>query len=154
MTTLAVNKKASFDYEILEKYEAGLQLLGFEVKAIKTGHAHLAGSYVVVRQNEAWLLNADIPPYQPGNTPVDYDTKRRRRLLLRRQEIAELTGKIKEKHLTVVPLRLYIKKRMVKIELGLGRGKKKSDKREVIKRREANREIERSLKIQKGSDRF
>ena len=133
------NKKAYFDYEILETYEAGIELKGFEVKAIKTGHMNLAGSFVVLKNNQAWLINADIPPYQPKNTPPDYDSKRTRRLLLKTEEIKQLIGKTNEKGLTLVPLKVYNKRKRVKIEIGLGRGKKKSDKRETIKKREWQR---------------
>ena len=146
MEAIATNKKAYFDYEILETYEAGIELKGYEVKSIKTGHINLAGTYVLIRNNEAWLVNADIPPYQPKNMPADYDSKRSRRLLLRREEISELIGKTHEKGLTIIPLKVYNKGRRVKIEIGLGRGKKKSDKREVIRKRETQREISRALK--------
>ena len=140
------NKKAYFDYEILETYEAGIELRGNEVKAIKTGHINLAGSYVWIRNNEAYLLNADIPPYQPKNTPTDYDPQRTRRLLLRKEEIKELVGKTHEKGLTIMPLKVYSKGRRLKIEIGLARGKKKRDKREMIRKRETQREISRILK--------
>jgi len=146
MTQLASNKKAYFDYEILETYEAGIELKGYEVKSIKTGHINLAGSYVVIKDNQAWLLNADVPPYQPANMPSDYDSKRSRRLLLKREEIAELVGKVHEKGLTIIPLKVYNKHSRVKIEIGLGKGKKKADKREAIKKRETQREIDRTLK--------
>lgn len=142
----AVNRRALFDYEILEKYEAGIELHGFEVKAIKTGHINLAGSYVIIKENEAWLLNATIPPYQPKNTPSDYNETRSRRLLLHKSEIKELIGKSAQRGLTLVPLRVYDKKSRIKLEFGVARPKKKYDKREVIKRREAEREIERKLK--------
>ncbi len=136
MTQLANNKKAYFDYEIIETYEAGIELKGYEVKSIKTGHINLAGSYVLIKDGQAWLLNADIPPYQPANMPSDYDPKHSRRLLLKSEEIQELVGKAHEKGLTIVPLKVYNKHRWVKIEIGLGRGKKKADKRESIKKRE------------------
>ena len=139
MEAIATNKKAYFDYEILEIYEAGIELRGFEVKAIKTGHANLTGAYVVIRENQAWLVNANVPPYQPANTPPDYDQKRTRRLLLRHNEISELIGHAQEKKLTIVPLKVYIKNRLIKIQIGLARGKKKSDKREAIKQREWSR---------------
>ena len=146
MTQLASNKKAYFDYEILETYEAGIELKGYEVKSIKAGHINLAGSYVVIKDGQAWLLNADVSPYQPANMPSDYDSKRSRRLLLKSEEISELTGKAHEKSLTIVPLKVYNKHRLVKIEIGLGRGKKKADKREIIRTRETKREIDRILK--------
>ncbi|HUY69678.1 MAG TPA: SsrA-binding protein SmpB [Candidatus Tyrphobacter sp.] len=142
----AKNRRAFFDYEILEKHEAGLELLGFEVKAIKTGHINLAGAYVIIRGNEAELINADIPPYQPLNTPSGYDPKRGRRLLLSKEEIKRLSGKSQEKGLTLIPLRVYTKRGFVKLELALGRSRKKTDKRELIKKRDVEREIGRSLK--------
>jgi len=138
---LSENKRAYFDYDILDKYEAGIELLGFEVKSIKNHRINLSGSYVVIKNNQAWLINADIPPYQPKNTPENYDSKRTRRLLLRRQEINALTGKTKEKGLTLVPLKAYTKNRKIKIEIGLGRIRKKTDKREVIKKRNAEKEM-------------
>ncbi|MBI4119305.1 MAG: SsrA-binding protein SmpB [Parcubacteria group bacterium] len=146
MPVYAVNKRAKFDYEILETYEAGIELRGFEVKAIRSGRMNLAGSYAVVKDNQLWLLNADIPPYQPKNTPVDYNSKRSRRLLLRKEEIKELIGRTHEKGLTLLPLKVYNKGRFIKIEIGLGRHKKKADKREAIKKRDTEREIRRTLK--------
>ena len=146
MSDFASNKRAYFDYEILETYEAGISLLGFEVKAVKNGRIALVGSYVVMRGNEAWLLNADIPPYQAKNTPASYDPARSRRLLLKKAEIKELVGKAAQSGLTIVPLKVYSKRGFVKILIGLARHKKKTDKREVIKKREAKREIARTLK--------
>lgn len=145
MSVLATNKRAYFDYEILETFEAGIELLGHEVKAIKTGHVNLVGSYGIIRGNEVWLLHADIPPYQAANTPAGYDQKRNRKLLLHKEEIKHLTGKINERGLTLLALRVYTKGRrnVVKLELGLGKGKKKADKRETIKKREAEREMQR-----------
>jgi SsrA-binding protein len=142
---ITTNKRAYFDYQILETYEAGVELRGFEVKAIKTGRANLAGSYVIIRDNQAWLLNADIPPYQPENTPPDYDSKRTRRLLLKKSEIGNLIGRVQEKGLTLVPLKVYTKNRKIKIEIGLAKSKKKMDKRELIKKRDIEREISRKL---------
>lgn len=143
MEPYAVNKKAHFDYEILESYEAGIELLGFEVKAIRRGLAALAGSFAVIRGGEAYLLNANVPPYQPGNTPKDYDPTRTRKLLLTKAEIKELIGKTEKTGLTLVPLKLYNKHGKIKLELGLARHKKKHDKRETIKRRETEREMRR-----------
>lgn len=141
MAIYAVNRRALFDYEVLETYEAGIELFGFEVKAIKTGRINLAGAYAIIQGGEAWLLNASIPPYQPKNTPSDYDEMRSRRLLLHRSEIRELIGKTAQKGLTLVPLRVYDKKSRIKIAFALARHKKKHDKREVIKERETKREI-------------
>ena len=148
MKTSATNKKAFFDYAILEKIEAGIELRGYEVKAVKTGHINLTGSFVVIKNNQAFLLNADIPPYQPANTPPDYDPKRTRRLLLSASEIKNLLGRTQEKNLTIIPLKVYTKgkNRLIKLEIGLGKSKKRTDKREVIKKRETDREIRRALK--------
>lgn len=140
---IARNKRAYYDYNILEKLEAGVALKGFEVKAIKTGRINLSGSYAVIRNNEAWLINADIPGFQSYNTPLDYDPKRSRKLLLKKSEIKNLVGKTAEKGLTLTPLRVYIKGRLIKFEIGLGKSKKKADKREAIKKRETEREIRR-----------
>ncbi|HEY4498392.1 MAG TPA: SsrA-binding protein, partial [Candidatus Paceibacterota bacterium] len=107
---------------------------------------NLAGSYAILRAGEVWLLGADIPPYQPRNAPQDYDSQRTRKLLLTEKEIKSLAGEIKGTGLTLVPLRAYIKGRLVKIELGLGKGKKKADKRELIKKRETEREMRRTLR--------
>ncbi|PIV31872.1 SsrA-binding protein [Candidatus Wolfebacteria bacterium CG02_land_8_20_14_3_00_37_12] len=142
---ISTNKRAYFDYQILETYEAGVELKGFEVKAIKTGRINLAGSYVIIRDNQTWLLNTDIPPYQPANTPLDYDSKRTRRLLLKKSEIKNLIGRVQEKGLTLMPLKVYTKNRKIKIEIGLAKSKKKMDKRELIKKRDIEREINRKL---------
>lgn len=146
MPSLAENRKARFNYNILETYEAGIELKGFEVKAVKAGNMHLTGAFGIVRGGEIFLVGATISPYQVGNTPADYDPARTRRLLLKGKEIAELTGKMKERGLTLVPIRAYNKGNLVKLELGLGRGKRGPDKRETIKKREVSREIGRTLK--------
>ncbi len=145
MSDIAFNKRANFDYEILEKFEAGIELLGFEVKAIKSGRVNIAGSYALIRDEQAWLLNADVPPYQTGNAPADYDSKRTRRLLLKKSEIKYLIGKSQEKGLTIIPLRVYLRRGLVKIELGIGRSRKKRDKRELIRGREAERKMARHI---------
>lgn len=140
---ITTNKRAYFDYQILEAYEAGIELLGLEVKSIKTGRINLAGTYVVIRDGQAWLLNADIPAYQPKNAPPDYDPKRTRRLLLKKSEIKNLIGRIQEKGLTLMPLKVYTKNRRIKMGIGLAKSRKKQDKRELIKRREAEKEMRR-----------
>lgn len=145
---LIENRKARFNYEILETFEAGIELLGFEVKAVKGKQGSLDGSYVTLRGSEAFLMNANIPPYQPKNTPDSYDPKRIRRLLLTKKEIRELVGTERQKGLTIVPLEMYNKGRTIKVRLGLVRGKKKFDKRETIKKRETDREIRRTLKYE------
>ena len=145
MQVLAENRKAVFDYEIIEKYQAGIVLNGQEVKSIKNKRMSLAGSFVVLKDNEVFLLNADVPPYQPNNIYGEYESRRSRKLLLQKSEINELIGKTKQKGLTMVPLKVYNHKGKVKVEFALCKGKRKADKREKIKTREADREIQRTL---------
>ncbi|MEK7087342.1 MAG: SsrA-binding protein SmpB [Patescibacteria group bacterium] len=146
MSAFAENRKAYFDYEILEKFEAGLVLSGAEVKSIKGGRMNLTGSYVNFHNSEPYLIGASIAPYQPKNQPSDYNPSRSRKLLLNKKEIDYLIGKTKQKGLTLMPLKAYNKGRKIKIEIGLARGKKQYDKRSVISKREAARKIERELK--------
>lgn len=146
MKNLAENKKAYFDYEILEKFEAGIALIGQEVKSIRLGRINLAGSYVVLKNGEAFLLNASIPPYQPKNAPADYNPARLRKLLLEKKEIQYLIGKFQQKSLTLAPLRMYTKGGKIKLEFGLARGRKKANKKELLKKRTIDKEIERELK--------
>jgi SsrA-binding protein len=146
MKIISENRRARFDYEILETYEAGIELNGQEVKSIKTGRMNMGASYAIIRGGEAWLLNTEIPAYQPKNAPADYASDRTRRLLLRTSQIKELTGRLHEKGLSLIPVKTYLKKNLIKVELGLARNRKKIDKREVIKKREVNREISRNLK--------
>lgn len=144
---LADNKKAYFDYNILEKFEAGINLLGTEVKSIRAGHMGLKASYVVIdKDGLVSLVGANISPYQPKNAPQDYRPDRSRKLLLRKREIEYLIGKSHQKGLTFVPLRVYNKKGKIKLEFGIGKGKREFDKRESIKERDTKREIERALK--------
>ncbi len=150
MTTYVDNKKARFDYEILEKYEAGIELLGFEVKSIKSSHGSLEGAYVIVRGGEAYVMNMFVPPYQENNTPKDYEPRRNRRLILSKKEIAKLAnmegsggGK---GNLTIVPISIYNKSNLIKVTIAVVRGKKKFDKREVTKKRETDRETRRDFK--------
>ena len=143
---MAVNKRASFDYDISDKFEAGLVLRGFEVKAVKTGHISLKGSFVTVRGNELFLTNANIPLYKHAGNIPNYDPTRPRKLLLKKREIAHLIGKSRAEGLTLVPIRVYTKRGLLKLEFGIGKGRKKVDKREVIRKREAKRKIERALK--------
>ncbi len=140
------NKKAHFDYEILETFEAGIELFGFEVKSIRAGNAHLEGARVIIRGDEAFLVGASIPPYQQPNTPPSYEPDRTRKLLLHKKELSYLAGKEHEKGLTLIPIKLYNKNRTIKLGFGVARGKKKADKREVIKTREVKRSIARELK--------
>ncbi len=146
MKPLSENRKAFFDYKILEKFEAGIVLLGIEVKSIKLGRTNLAGSYVVFRGDNPYLIGAKIPPYQPNNTPDYYNPERTRKLLLQKSEINYLNGKAHQQGLTFIPLKLYTKNGKIKLEFGLAKGKKARDKRELIKKRETNREIDRELK--------
>jgi len=146
MKVFAENRKAYFNYQILEKLEAGIVLIGHEVKSIKLGRMNLAGSYVVIKGNEVFLIGCSIPPYQPRNTPLGYNPERSRKLLLKKSEIKYLIGKAKQKSLTLVPLRVYTKNRNIKLEFGVGKGKRKADKRESIKKREIEREIQKNLK--------
>ncbi len=143
---LIQNKKAYFDYEILEKIEAGIELLGFEVKSLKKGQGSLLGAHITIRGNEAFVINMDIPPYQIANTPKEYDSKRNRKLLLNKKEIKELAEFEKQKGLTIIPLSVYNKGRKLKLDISVVRGKKKYDKRETIKKRDSEREIRKELK--------
>lgn len=144
--TFAQNQKAQHDYQALETFEAGLELLGHEVKAIEQGKLQLAGSFVAFKKGELYLVGATLPPYQPNNTPADYEPQRPRKLLLHKRELEYLLGKSKEKGLTLVPLRVYSSKAKMKLAFALARGKRKGDKRELLKKRETQREIERALK--------
>ena len=145
---LIQNKKAHFDYEILEKLTAGIELFGFEVKSLRNRQGSLEGSYVTVRGGEAYLMNANIPPFQPNNTPKNYDPVRNRRLLLTKKEIVILEVIENKKGLTIIPISVYNKGRKIKVEIALVRGKKQFDKRETTKKRETEREIRRTLKYE------
>lgn len=147
MSAIAINKRATFDYEILERFEAGIVLSGQEVKSIKTGHISLAGAFVTLKGGEAWLTNSHVPPYKMAGKVVDYEPTRPRKLLLRKQELSSLYGKIKQKGLTLVPTRVYTKGNKIKLEFGIGRGKKKYEKRETIKRREIDKKIRETMKV-------
>ncbi len=146
MSHYAENRKARFDYEIIEKYESGIEFLGVEVKSVRGGQMSLEGAFVIVRGGEAFLINSNIPPYQAKNTPKDYDPLRNRRLLLTKKEIAELAGNAKNRSLTIVPISVYNKGRKIKVEIALVKGKKKFDKRETTKKRETDREIRRDMR--------
>ena len=143
--TLVENRRARFSYEILETVEAGISLVGTEVKSIREGRANIQEAYADIRGGEIFLVGSHISPYSHGNR-TNHDPLRDRKLLLNAGEIRKLTGKVAEKGLTLVPIRLYLKGRLVKLELGVGRGKKLVDKREDIKRRDQEREIQRSLR--------
>lgn len=146
MKEITRNKKAYFNYSILEKFEAGISLNGQEVKSIKSGRVSLRGAYVTIKNAEAFLIGAHIPAYQPNNAPKDYNPERTRKLLLKKKEIRYLTEKRKEKGLTIIPLRVYNKKGKIKLEIALAKGKREFDKREKIKKRETDRKIRRILK--------
>jgi len=146
MPTYAINKKAKFDYEILDTYEAGLVLEGQEVKSIRNGNISMKGAFVSFHKEDAFLTNVHIPKYKFAGNVTDYDPERSRKLLLKRKEIDYLREKSQEKGLTVVPLSVYTKGRHIKVSIGVGRGKKKHDKRETIKRRELKRELDRKMK--------
>ena len=142
---VASNRRARYDYEILETYEAGLVLRGTEVKSLREGNANFKDSYARVDGNEVWLVGCHISPYHHG-TDANHDPERKRKLLLRRSEINRLIGKTLERGLTLVPLRLYFKHGRVKLELGLARGKKLHDKRRVLREREARREMDKAVR--------
>ena len=142
---ICVNRQARHNYFIDEVFEAGLVLVGSEVKSLRDGKANLSDSYAQIRKGEAFLLNTHISPY-PGANQFNHEPTRMRKLLMHAREIERLTGKTKERGLTLIPLKLYFKNGRAKIELGLARGKKLYDKRETLRRKVAQREVERSLK--------
>jgi SsrA-binding protein len=146
MSILAINKRANFDYQILEKYEAGLVLEGQEVKSIKSGHASLKESFVTIHGNDLYLTNAHVSPYRHAGNIGNYEPTRPRKLLLKKSEIKKLIGSSREKGLTLVPIKLYTKRRLIKLEFALGKGKKEFDKRETIQKREDERNIRGALK--------
>ena len=155
MKIFSENKKASYNYEVMERFEAGLVLFGQEVKSIKTGHINLAGSYVVFNRpsyaeasagkEEPYLVGVKIPPYQPNNAGADYNQERQRKLLLNKKEINYLIGKSSQKGFSLIPLKIYAKSGRIKLEFGLAKGKRKYDKKEKIKARDIDREANREL---------
>ena len=145
MKIFSENKKALFDYEVLEKFEAGLVLFGQEVKSIKTGHINLSGTYVTLKGEEPYLVGVRVPPYQPNNAGADYNETRERKLLLNKKEIDYLLGKIKTKGFSLIPLKIYENNGRIKLEFGLAKGKRKYDKKEKIKKRDVEREVNREL---------
>jgi len=140
------NRQARFEYEILETYEAGIELKGTEVKSIRAGKVNLKDGFALIRNGEAWLHNVHISPHQTTGLVFNHDPRRTRKLLLRRDELRKLVGKVEQQGLTLVPLKLYLKRGWVKLDLALARGKKLHDKREDSRRREDQREMERALK--------
>ena len=146
MANYAENRKARFNYEILETVEAGIVLSGQEVKSVRAGRASLEGSFASIRGGELFLLSSSIPPYQASNLKKEYDPLRARKLLVSKKEIAKLVGMEKTRGLTLVPLSMYNRKNRIKVEVAIARGKKTHDKRESTKKRETDREIRRTLK--------
>ncbi|HET7380146.1 MAG TPA: SsrA-binding protein SmpB [Gaiellales bacterium] len=142
---VATNRRARHEYEILETFEAGLVLRGTEVKSLRAGTVNFKDSYVTVRNNEAWLVGCHVSPYSHG-TDANHEPERDRKLLLHAREITRLVGKIAEKGLTVVPLKLYFKQGRIKLEIGLARGKKLHDKRATLRERETRREMEKAAR--------
>ena len=146
MTIFAENRKARFNYELLEELEAGIELLGHEVRAVRTGKMTLEGTHATVRGGEVYLVGATISPYQPNNLPVGYEPTRNRRLLLTRKEIEKLENIEHSKGLTIVPILVYNKNRRIKVRIAIARGKKKFDKRASMRKRDDEREMMRELK--------
>jgi SsrA-binding protein len=142
---IAENRRARYDYELLDRYEAGVVLTGTEVKSLRQGRATIAQSYAEVRDGEAWLMGAEIAVYDQGNR-ANHEPARPRKLLMHRREIDRLYGTIREKGLTLVPTRLYFKDGRVKVELAVARGKEQRDKRRDLVERDAQRQMERALK--------
>ena len=142
---IATNKKAYFDYFIDETYEAGVELLGSEVKSVRLGHVNLKDGYCVIKDGEIFMINVHISPYEKGSF-FNADPRRMRKLLLRKTEINRLRGKVEQKGFTLVPTKIYFKRGLIKIEVGLARGKELHDKRKTIAERDSKRQIERTLK--------
>ncbi len=141
------HKRARFDFELLETFEAGISLLGTEVKSVRGGQGKLDGAYVIIRGKEAFLVGASIPAFQTKNVKADYDSERPRKLLLTQKELALLEVKSEKQGLTIVPLKLYNKGSKIKLEIAIGRGKKKQDKRQSIQKHTVMRDIEREHKF-------
>jgi SsrA-binding protein len=144
--SIVTNKKATLNYEVLDKYEGGLELLGHEVKSIRAGKIKLDGSYIVILGNEVFLKNAEISPYQPNNLPKSFDAERVIKILISKKEILKLKHKIEKEGLTVIPLSIFNKGTKLKLDFALAKGKKKHDKRQDIKKREDTIEILRTIK--------
>ena len=142
---VATNRKATHDYTILDRFEAGMALLGTEIKSIRAGQANLREGYIQVRNGELWLVNTHIAHYEPSGRE-GHDPLRPRRLLLHKKEIAKLLTRVQERGYTIIPLKIYLKNRRAKVEIALAQGKRQYDKREAIAKREAGRQIQRALK--------
>jgi SsrA-binding protein len=145
MANLAENRKARFNFELLEEFEAGIELVGTEVKSLKKGQASLDGSYILVRGGEAFVANLHIPPFQEKNAPENYESRRLRRVLLTKTEIKKLADADSKNGLTIVPLAVYNKGVRLKLRLAIARGKKSFDKRESIKKRDVERDLRRGM---------
>lgn len=146
MSTLAVNKRATFDYELLDRYEGGLVLEGWEVKSAKAGHMQLKGSFLHIQRGELWLKNAFISQYKPSGEKEDTASSKDRKVLVHKRELKRLIGKKQEEGLTIVPIRIFLKGNLVKLEFAVGKGKKKYEKRESIKKRDVDRQIREKMK--------
>jgi SsrA-binding protein len=142
--TISTNRKARHDYHIDDTFEAGIVLTGTEIKSIRAGRVNLRDSYATIKEGELWLLNTHIAPYQQG-TYANHEPRRPRKLLMHRREINRITGKLQERGFTLVPLRLYLKDNLAKVELGLARGKKQYDKRAALREKQTRREIDRAV---------
>jgi SsrA-binding protein len=140
------NRQARYLYEILETYEVGIQLVGTEVKSIRAGKVNLQDGYALLKNGEAWLLNAHISPYNASGQYFNHEPRRTRKLLLHRQELRKLIGKVEQQGLTLVPLKMYMKRGWVKLSIALAKGKKVHDKRETVKQREDQRDMRRAMK--------
>lgn len=146
--SLIEHKKARLDYEVLEEFEAGIELLGHEVKSLRAKNGKLEGAHIIVRGGEAYIVGMSIPAYQPANTDKEYDSARTRKLLLTKKELQTLAEMESQKGLTIVPLSVYNKGRHLKVRVAVARGRKKFDKRAVLKKRDVDRDIRRTLKNQ------
>lgn len=144
--SIITNKKATLNYEVLDKYEGGLELLGHEVKSLRAGKIKFDGSYIVIQDNEVFLKNAEISPYQPNNIPKGFDGTRLIKILISKKEILKLQHKIEKEGLTLIPLSIFNKNKKLKLDFALAKGKKKHDKRQDIKKREDTIEILRAIK--------
>ena len=146
MPTLAVNKKAKFDYEILEKFEGGLVLTGPEVKSVKAGRVQMKGAFLDISKEELWLKNVYIAKYGPAGKQEDYEADRNRKVLVHRKQLSRLVGKKQAEGLTIVPISIYTKGNLIKLEFAVARGKKKYEKREAIKKRDVKRQMQERMK--------
>jgi SsrA-binding protein len=147
MKPLVSHKRVSFDFDLLETFEAGISLLGTEVKSVRGGQGKLEGSYVIIRGKEAFLVGASIPAFQKKNVSASYDPERTRKILLTKKELANLEQKSERQGLTIVPIKLYNKGSKLKLEIAIARGKKKTDKRQSIQKRDTKRDLEREVKF-------